>query len=148
MKSILVCLIMFCASCSVFTGFKHRTFTYTTDGTPHTISLRIPAAYNHSERGQDSAGNNKLLYYYKSGAVMYFGKVQNQNQYQWIDTTNNKPSLHPAGGLLYKGFDSAGLYWKEYRLDSLRFGYKNLHSGMEVRFDSAVNYAGYRKEKH
>jgi hypothetical protein len=146
MKLLVFLLLMVCASCSVFTGFKRKTFTYNEKNESQAISLRVPAGYD-KEQIIDSGGSKEQWYYYDNGAVLYFAQTVTAKEYQPIDSAVNKPSLHLGGGLLYKGFGQNALYWREYRLDSLRFGYKNVPYSMEARFDSAVNYAGYRKVK-
>ncbi len=53
--------------------------------------------------------------------------------------------MHPGGGFFFKGRDSTGLYWRELRQNNFRAGYRNVSSDVEEKFDSAVNYAGYKK---
>jgi hypothetical protein len=145
MKIILLILSVVFASCSVFTGYKKSTFHYTENNTGQAISLRVPAGYERVEATVDSAGNKHKVYYYKGGPVLYFTDNHAFSNQPLVDTAVNKPAPHPAGGWLYKGFDKKATYWREYQLDSLRFGYKNVPYGFEERFDSAINYAGYRK---
>ncbi|HVG43013.1 MAG TPA: hypothetical protein VM888_15480 [Chitinophagaceae bacterium] len=147
MKILLIALLVVISSCSLFTGFKRDTFSYTANNTAQTLSLKVPAGYSRVENGLDSAGNRQQVYYYASGSVLYFRHTVSLDDMMGIDTASNKPSQHPAGGWLYKGFDKKATYWKEYVSDSLRFGYKNVPYGYEAAFDSSINYAGYQKRR-
>lgn len=145
MKIILL-LIVLCASCSLFNEYKRKELTYTADNQSGTVSLLVPKRFNTEEVTTDSAGNREQVYHYGNGMVLYFVHLRDTaKEYQPINKESHIPTSHPAGGLMYKRLDSTGLYWREVRVDRFRFGYKKVPVHLEAAFDSAVNYAGYRR---
>jgi len=150
MKYVVACcfVLMLCASCSLFSGLRKRKFTYTVNGQPQTLRILVPKRYAKKQKPTDSASSQQQLYTYKNGALLYIiYTTDTLAQFQPIDTAEHIPKLHPYGGLLYKGLDSAGLFWREIRTDSFRFGYRYVPQEVEILFDSAVNYAGMRHFK-
>ena len=57
-----------------------------------------------------------------------------------IDTTVHIPLASYGGGVMYKGVMPSLLYWREVQRGKYRFGYRNVSTELESRFDSAVNY--------
>lgn len=141
-------VLAFSASCSVFSALRKREFNYTSGGQPQTLRVLVPKRYAKKETVTDSSGNKSTYYRYSNGAFLYIVQTTDTlTRFQPVDTANAIPLLHPYGGLLYKGLDSAGLFWREIRTDSFRFGYRFVPPVAEVLFDSAVNYAGMRRFK-
>jgi len=139
-------VLVFCISCSLFSGLRKQSFTYKEGNQTQTLRLLVPKRYSKKEIFTDSAGNQQQLYRYRNGALLYIIETTDTlAQFQPIDTANNNPLLHPYGGLMYKGLDSTGLFWREIRTDSFRFGYRFVPDAAEYYFDSAVNYAGMRR---
>jgi hypothetical protein len=137
-----------CISCSLYADLRKRTFTYTEGSQAETLRTLVPKRYAKRETFVDSAGNQQEYYRYRNGAFLYFiHTTDTTTLFQPIDTAHHIPLLHPYGGLMYKGLDSAHLFWREIRTDSFRFGYRNVPADVEPLFDSAVNYAGVRRFK-
>jgi len=130
-------------SCSLLRGYKKREFVYGNDD--KTLALLIPSGYSKEETRTDSLGNKERVYHYRNGASLYFARTMVVKDMQPIDKQNNIPLAHPYGGLMYKGLDERGLYWREMQRNGFRFGYKNVPSNWEIKFDSSVNYAGYQR---
>jgi hypothetical protein len=87
-----------------------------------------------------------LFYTYANGAILYFASADTLKEYQPINKQLNVRLPHPAGGWMYKGMDSSThLFWREVKQGNLRFGYQNVPSDLEIKFDSSVNYASYPK---
>lgn len=145
-----LCLVLlFCVSCSLFSGLRKRNFTYTDGNQPQTLRVLVPKRYAKKEIITDSAGNQQQYYRYSNGAFLYvIHTTDTLTQFQPIDTANNVPLPHPFGGLMYKGLDASNLFWREIRTDSFRFGYRFVPGDVESLFDSAVNYAGTRRFKN
>lgn len=140
------CLVVCCLSCSLFSDLRKQDFTYTDAGGPQTLRIVVPKRYAKTEHLVDSIGNEQQWYRYSNGAFLYVIRTADSGaRFQPIDTASHIPRLHPYGGLIYKGQDSAGLFWREIRTDSFRFGYRFVPHDQEILFDSAVNYAGMRR---
>lgn len=142
-------LIITCfLSCSPFTALRNKTFTFTENNQSQTLRIKVPKKYAKQQAFTDSAGNQEQYYHYSNGAQLYvIYTMDTLAQFQPIDTAENVPKPHPFGGLMYKGMDSAGRFWREVRTDSFRFGYRFVPPEMEILFDSAVNYAAARRFK-
>lgn len=116
--------------------------------TQRTLRISVPKRYEKTEILTDSAGNQQQWYRYGNGAFLYMiHTTDTLTQFQPIDTANNLPRPHLYGGLMYKGLDSSGRFWREIRTDSFRFGYRFVQPDQEILFDSAVNYAGKQRLK-
>jgi hypothetical protein len=147
-KTYCLLLLIIASSCSLFNGFKRKEFHYTDNNTPQTIALLLPKGFKGEKKNIDSAGNQQQVFSYENGAFLYFAFLTDTTkEYQPIMEERHVAKMHPAGGLFYKGRDSTGLYWRELRRDNFRAGYKNVSSEVEEKFDSAINYAGYRRIK-
>jgi hypothetical protein len=133
------------ASCALFPELSKRDFTYNNYNSKQSIDIAVPRGYSKSEKIVDSAGNQLQLFHY-GNSVLYNGFYRDTTiSFQVIDTSFHIPLPHPRGGLIYKGIDSAHLYFKEIRLyNGLRFGYKNVSQAQEGAFDSALNYSSLR----
>jgi len=132
-------------SCSLFPELSRRDFTYDNKNNKQNIEILVPKGYAKTEKIIDSAGNQHQLFYY-GNAILYTGYYTDTTKsFQSIDTSFHIPLPHPRGGLIYKGIDSAHLYFREIRLyNGLRFGYKNVSQAQEGAFDSALNYSSLR----
>lgn len=139
-------VLALCVSCSVFSALRKKEFVFTDGNQPQALRILVPKRYAKRETITDSSGNKGDYYRYSNGAFLYIIQATDTlTLFQPIDTVNHIPLLHPYGGLLYKGLDSSGLFWREIRTDSFRFGYRFVPQEMEMLFDSAVNYAGMRR---
>ncbi|MBD0294654.1 MAG: hypothetical protein ICV84_05535 [Flavisolibacter sp.] len=144
--SYLLMIVLF--SCSPYSGLRRQAFQYTNDNQHHTIRVVVPKGYSRSHSGVDSVGNQTLFYYFPNGALLYFARLSGNTEIQPFDTTNNIPRQHPIGGVIYKGMNEKGLFWREIRIRSFRFGYRNVSSEQELAFDSATNFASILKPVH
>lgn len=132
-------------SCALFPELSKRDFSFNNNNSTQNINILVPRGYAKTEKIIDSAGNQQQLFYY-GNAILYTGYYTDTTKsFQRIDTSFHIPLPHPRGGLIYKGIDSAHLYFKEIRLyNGLRFGYKNVSQAREGAFDSALNYSSLR----
>lgn len=144
-------LCFFCfsiLSCSLFSGLRKKTFHFHDAGGAHALQLRVPTHYEKERVFTDSAGAKHKEYTYANGARLYFiYTTDTLAVFQPIDFAENIPRYHLYGGVLYKGLDSTGNFWREIRTDSFRFGYQHVPPAAEAIFDTAVNYAGMRRRK-
>jgi hypothetical protein len=148
-RNLVLCLVlMYCASCGLFSDLRKRTFTYTQGTDEQTLRILVPKKYAERECFTDSAGNQQQYFRYSNGAFLYMiHTTDTLTQFQPVDTTKNIPKQYYNGALMYKGLDSSGLFWREMRTDSFRFGYRFVPDDMEILFDTAVNYAGMQRFK-
>ncbi len=146
LKIFCLLLLVISSSCSLLNGFKRREFHYTDNNSSQKIALLIPKSFDSQKKLVDSAGNQQQVFRYENGAFLYFAFIADTTkEYQPIMEERHIARMHPAGGFYYKGRDSNGLYWRELRQNNFRAGYKNVSPEIEEKFDSAVNYAGYRR---
>ncbi len=139
-------LLVTASSCALFNGFKRREFHYKDNNSSQKIALLIPKGFNEQKKIIDSAGNKQHVFNYEDGAFLYFAFITDTTkEYQTIMEERHIARMHPAGGFFYKGRDSTGLYWRELRQNNFTAGYKKVSPEVEEKFDSAVNYAGYRR---
>ncbi len=147
-KTYCLLLLIIASSCSLFNGFKRKEFHYTDNNTPQKIALLIPKGFDSEKKSVDSAGNQQQVFSYENGAFLYFSFLADTTKtYQPIQEERHITKTHPGGGYFFKGRDSTGLYWRELRQNNFRAGYKNVSPEVEEKFDSAINYAGYRRIK-
>jgi hypothetical protein len=146
LKTFCLILLVFASSCALFDGFKKKEFIYTDNNSPQKIALLVPKGFNGEKKILDSAGNQQQIFSYEDGALLYFAfNADTTKEYRPILEERHIAKMHPAGGFFFKGIDSTGRYWRELRQDNFRAGYKNVSSEVEEKFDSAVNYSGYRR---
>lgn len=148
-RPLALCLLIGCClSCSPFAALRKREFTFSDNNQTQTLRIKVPKRFAKQPPTGDSMGVQQQVYNYSNGALLYvIYTTDTLAQFQPIDTTGNIPKLHPYGGLMYKGLDSLGRFWREVRTDSFRFGYRFVPPDAEVLFDSAVNYAAARRFK-
>jgi hypothetical protein len=121
--------------------FRQASFHYTENNIQQQIPLELPKDHTSEKTVTDSAGNTSTTYRYGK-ALFYVAYVQDTLQaMQPIDTSMNIPRIHPLGGLIYKGMNEDGTFWREIRRQHLRFGYQNVPRASEYLFDSVTNYA-------
>ena len=144
MRLILLALLFLLNSCYIFSGYKKRSFDYKVGKETVSFPLIIPVGYSHHKSNIDSGGNKEELYYYNGKGYLYFVNEITPKDYQPIVEERNIPLQHPMGGTFYKGMDKNGLFWSEIRTEHFKFGYRNIQPGLELRFDSALNFAGYQ----
>jgi hypothetical protein len=145
-KTYCLLFLIIASSCSLFNGFRKREFYYTDNNSPRKIELILPKGFKGVKEIVDSAGNQQQVFSYENGAFLYFAFLTDTTkEYQPIIKERHMTKMHPGGGCFFKGRDSTGLYWKELQQGNFRAGYKNVSSEIEEKFDSAVNYAGYKR---
>jgi hypothetical protein len=146
MKCLLIFVLFFLSSCTLFQGFRTKSFSYTTGKEKRILPLLVPAKYLKEERTSDENGNEVIVYTYPDSAFLYFANADTVKEYQPINEEMHLPLPHPAGGWMYKGMDSSKrLFWREIKQGNLRFGYRNVSPDLEIKFDSSLNYASYPK---
>ncbi|HZF65454.1 MAG TPA: hypothetical protein VEZ55_13245 [Chitinophagaceae bacterium] len=144
MKTVIAAFLFLLVSCNSLRGLKKQDFSYA--GNKH-LSLLVPKKFKKQEFFSDSAGNQAKIYTYSDGAVLYFAYGDSSKQYQYISRSMNIPKQHPGGGWMYKGQDSTQLFWREVNLPGFKFGYWNVSSGREIKFDTAVNHPVWQKKR-
>lgn len=145
MKFFLLAVLFGISSCALFNDFKKREFEYGPEARSK-FEIIIPKGWSKKDIGLDSAGYKEQFYTYTNGSMLYFVRAADTTKiYQQFDTSRHIPLIHPKGGLIYKGIDPNGLYWREIKINEFRFGYKGVPTETEVRFDSALNYAALMK---
>ena len=133
-----VCLL---PACFLSKEYKQASFTYTANGQTASMPLIVPKGYVKEER-IDTAGVMMHLFRYANGAFLYAAYVSDSTaQLQAINKSLHQPVGGPQGGLVYKGIDENELFYREIRRGPLRFGYRNVPESVELRFDSATNFA-------
>jgi hypothetical protein len=127
------------ASCSVIDDFNRKEFTYEGKEREHKLVLHIPRGYKEEKKMLDTAGGKEQFYYYSNGALIYF-----TNKVSWPTENDSiirqmKPVSTDGESFVYRGMDKDGLYWKEIRHESFRFGYSYVPKSNIDRFEKAVN---------
>jgi hypothetical protein len=133
-------LMMFCSSCFLFSDLKKTKFSFSENGTEHSVNVVVPKNYSKTETHVDSTGNEVHYFLYPGGAELYFAFLKDTTtELQTINYAENIPKqLYQT--VFYKGVDSTNHYWRETRFDNYKAGYRNVDEGDDGSFDSAVNY--------
>ena len=133
-------LTIFCSSCFLFSDMKKANFSFSENGTKHSVNVVVPKKYSKTETRIDSAGNQVHYFLYPDGAELYFAFLRDTaTELQTINYTENIPKqLYQT--VFYKGVDSTNRYWRETRFDNYKAGYRNVNEDDDGTFDSAVNY--------
>lgn len=137
-------LLLLCASCFLLPRFQTATLSFPgRDGRP--LQLLLPRGF-HREMRTDSAGRPVAFFQYAGGAELYIARGPAEGL-PYPDTTFHIAQPHPRGGRFFKGQEADREFWREVHSGGLRLGYRNVPSGREAEFDSALNYvripAGY-----
>jgi len=130
-------------SCSFSNQFRTQEFSA---AGADKFRVLIPRGWNKTTVLPDGSGNTNQIYYYPDGAYLYIsnsGKEINPNE--MIDSAHHIALPHANGGVVYKGVMPGLLYWREIQKDNFRFGYRNVPTELENRFDSALNYSALMK---
>lgn len=128
-------------ACFLAREYKQASFSYTANGQLASMPLIVPKGYVKEER-IDTTGVMMHLFRYANGAFLYAAYVPDTTaQLQAINKSLHQPVGGPQGGLVYKGIDENDLFYREIRRGPLRFGYRNVPESVELRFDSATNFA-------
>jgi len=131
--------ILFLASCSVVDDFNRREFIYPGVAKQQKLVLQVPRGYREEKKLLDTTGGKEQYYYYSNGALIYFtNKVSLSTE---NDSIIEKSNPEPAGehSFVYHGIDKDGLYWKEIRHETFRFGYSYVPKDRLVQFEQALN---------
>ena len=143
MKQIILFIaVIITCSCSLFNGLKKQEFS-----AANSFQILVPKGWAKVISTPDSTGRKELVYTYSNGASFYIsntGKPINSNEI--IDTVQHIALSHVSGAVMYKGVMPGLLYWRELQKDQYRFGYRNVPTDLENRFDSALNYSVLMKE--
>jgi len=133
-------LMMFCSSCFLFSDLKKKQFSFSEDGTKHSVNTVVPKKYSKTQTSIDSSGNQVQYFFYPGGAQLYFALLKDTTtQLQTILYNDNLPkALYHT--IYYKGLDSSDHYWRETRFGSYRAGYRKVNKEDEGKFDSSINY--------
>ncbi len=134
----LLILLVILTGCSVYPGLKKRTFSFTMDKSD--VVLFVPARYKAAQMRVGLRGGIEQFYRYNHGAYLYVSHRAewNSSNDQFIaqDTTQR---VQANGGFIYSGRDKSGLFWKEVRVDSLRWGYSFVPVNLLPQFEQFAN---------
>jgi len=140
-------IIFLLPACFLAREYKQTSFSYTANGQSASMPLIVPRGYVKDER-IDTAGVIMHLFHYANGAFLYAAYVSDSTaQLQAINKSLHQPVGGPQGGLVYKGIDENELFYREIRRGPLRFGYRNVPESVELRFDSATNFAALQSRR-
>lgn len=144
---VILCIATGVSSCLVFSPYTRTGFTYNQGARTYTLPVVVPRGFTREKTEIDSSGNTILSYTYGNGAWFYVAHLEDTTaQLQAIPEGESWPQIFlPNGALVFKGMDSAHLYWREIRRKDLRFGYRFVPGAWESRFDSATNYGMVQK---
>jgi hypothetical protein len=133
-------LMICCNSCFLFSDLKKRKFSFSENGTKHSINAVVPKKYSKTETRVDSSGNQVHYFIYPRGAELYFAFLKDTTtELQTINYDENIPrQLYQT--IFYKGVDSTNHYWRETRFNNYKAGYRNVEEEDNGTFDSAINY--------
>jgi hypothetical protein len=133
-------LMICCNSCFLFSDLKKRKFSFSENGTKHSINAVVPKKYSKTETRVDSSGNQVHYFIYPGGAELYFAFLKDTTtELQTINYDENIPrQLYQT--IFYKGVDSTNHYWRETRFNNYKAGYRNVEEEDNETFDSAINY--------
>lgn len=143
MKSFLIPLLMvLLASCALLGPRFYRTqFEYEQNGNVSSFPILVPPGFLKKESSADSLGNQGVLYQYANARFfIFYAKDTGSIALAQLDPSENQPKRFRSGGLVYKGMDDGGNYWRVIRHPHLRIGYTGVPRSQEIIFDSAVNY--------
>lgn len=142
MKGAYILILIGAVSCSPFSRLKKREFVYATPGESESVNIMVPSRFTKRVKQTDTTGNAEEVYHYSNGSFLYFVRVlDTSKKYQQMDSSLHIPRIHPNGGLIYKGMEKNGKYWREIRTSRYRFGYRHVPAETEILFDSSLNYA-------
>ncbi|MEJ7913583.1 MAG: hypothetical protein WKF70_10540 [Chitinophagaceae bacterium] len=142
LRIILCSLALVGFSCSFFKEFKKEQFS-PAEGI--SFQILVPKGWNRVQTTPGAAGQTTRSYHYANGAHFYIARTDSAvNQNEWIDTAQHIP-LPFENGRVYKGVMPGLLYWRQIQLEDYRFGYRNVPSEVEARFDSALNFSALMK---
>jgi hypothetical protein len=133
-------LMICCNSCFLFSDLKKKNFSFSENGTKHSINAVVPKKYSKTEARIDSLGNQVQYFIYPGGAELYFAFLKDTTtELQRINYDENIPKqLYQT--IFYKGVDSTNHYWRETRFNNYKAGYRNVEEEDNGTFDSAINY--------
>lgn len=143
MKRFLIPLLMvLLASCALLGPRFYRTqFEYEQNGTVSSFPIAVPPGFLKKEKSADSLGNQGVLYQYANARFfILYARDTGSIALADLDPKENQPKPFRSGGLVYKGMDDDGNYWRVIRHPHLRIGYSGVPRSQEIIFDSAVNY--------
>ncbi|HVG15013.1 MAG TPA: hypothetical protein VM935_08630, partial [Chitinophagaceae bacterium] len=132
-------LLVICASCGLQRQFRKSEFSPTTGPA---IQILVPRKWEKVVTTPDSAGGLEKIFFYANGASFYVSNsLKPINPNETIDTSVHISLEHPSGGKMFKGVMPGLLYWREVQKNMYRFGYRNVPTGLEHTFDSAINFS-------
>lgn len=143
----LCCLILVVSlsSCFLFKDYRKKEFSYTNNGRTQSLPILVPKGFVKEEMS-DTAGIKLYTYQYPGGAVLYAAHLTDTTyELQAFNKDVHRPLSLAQGGRVYKGQTANGLFYREIRQGTWRFGYKDVPRVNESYFDSATNYASWQK---
>src|SRR5688572_4974422 len=137
MKSIFYILLLLLCSCAA-SEVRKSDHTFRDANGSQKVSVVVPKGHKDEMATLDNGEVKALHYEFPNGAVFYY-------VYQPSWTTLNQAHIEAAkagrksrSDAMFKGVDSAGLHWKEMRLENLRYGYVSVPAADLSRFENAI----------
>lgn len=131
-------LVIFC-SCAGYPHMKKRSFSYTL-GESKNIVFFVPAGYKKEQVKVGADKGIEQFYQYNHGAYFYIShRAEWHSLNERFVSLSNDPVKTDEGEFMYSGTDESGLYWKEVKIDSLKWGYSFVPVNLLPLFEQSVN---------
>ena len=139
-------LILLFSSCAGYPRMKNRPFSYNLGGSKDVI-LPVPSGYLKEQVKVSPKGGVEQFYQYNHGAHLYVSHATEWNSLNQKFISGNTPVEIKEGEFMFSGTDENGLYWKEVRVDSLKWGYSFVPVNLLPLFDQSVNNIKIKNKK-
>lgn len=139
--------ILLFSSCAGYTSMKNRPFSYNLGGSKD-ILFAVPSGYVKEQVKVSPNGGVEQFYQYNHGAYLYLSHATEWNSLnQKFITVESKSVEVKDGEFMFSGIDESGLYWKEVRVDSLKWGYSFVPVNLLPLFDLSINTIRIKNKK-
>ena len=131
-------LLAMLSGCTVYPGLKKRAFSYTMD--KRDAFIFVPAGYIDAQVKVGAMGGIEEFYRYNHGAYVYMShRAEWKSSNHRFIATDTIKGIESNGGFMFSGRDESGLYWKEVRVDSLKWGYSFVPVNLLPQFEQFIN---------
>lgn len=132
-------LLFFCFGCAaVNPGYKKRTFAYEL-GEEAAVVFYVPSEYKEEKFKVGDGPGLEQYYTYNPGSIFYISHKTAWPTINQLFIADTSKPLVRENEFIYSGTDESGFYWKEIRIDSLRFGYSFVPVNLLEQFEHTLN---------